>query len=100
MEIRYFKDLCKPCLNTPEIVTVIGMVTVLVEVLLLSGGAMTQGKGGGDGKPENGKEWLRNNLKALASILGKLGRKQQKLCLASLGQSSAGSSKRLKYVVD
>ena len=51
----------------------IGMaVGVLVKVLLPSGDAMTEGKGGGDGKPENAKEWLRNKLKALASLLVKL----------------------------
>ena len=46
----------------------IGMaICVLVEVLLPSRGGMTQGKGGGDGKPENTKEWPRNKLKALAT---------------------------------
>ena len=40
-----------------------------------SDGVAAQGKGGGDGKPENAKEWLRNKLKALASFLGKLGAK-------------------------
>ena len=55
----------------------IGMASsVLVEVLLLSGGgAMIQGKDGGNGKPENVKEWLRNKLKALALLLGRLGMK-------------------------
>ena len=32
-----------------------------------------QGKGGGDDKPENIKEWLKNKLKALASLPGRLG---------------------------
>ena len=44
-------------------------ISVLVEVLLLlpsGGGAATEGKSGGDGKPGNMKEWLRNKLKALA----------------------------------
>ena len=53
----------------------IGMViSVLVEALLPSGVATSQGKGGGDGKPENVKEWSRNKHKTLASLLGKLGR--------------------------
>ena len=52
----------------------IGMVIgVLVEELLPGGGAVTaQGKGDGDGKPEDAKEWLRIKLKALASQLGRL----------------------------
>ena len=56
-----------------SVLIAIGMaINVLVEELLFSGGgATTQGKGGG--KPENLKEWLRNKLKALASLLGRLG---------------------------
>ena len=78
-----------------SILIAIGMaVSVLVEALLPSGGVPTQGKGGGggDGNPENVKEWLRNKLKALASLLRKSEAKQHKHCLASLQQSSAGSS--------
>ena len=56
--------------------TTTGMaISVLVKVLLPSGDAMTQGKGGDYGRPENMKEWLKNKLKALASLLGKLGAK-------------------------
>ena len=66
----------------------IGMaISVLVEALLPGSGGAAAGaadKGGG-----NMKELHRNRLKALASLLG---RKWQKLCLSSLGQSSAGSS--------
>ena len=60
-----------------SILTAIGMaITVLVKALLPgSGGAAAQGKGGGDGTPENMKEWLRSKLKALASLLGRLGAK-------------------------
>ena len=58
-----------------SVLTAIGKaIGVLVEALLLGGGnAVAQGKGGGDGKPENLKEWLRNKLKSLASLLGRLG---------------------------
>ena len=51
-----------------SILTAIGMaISILVEALFPGGGgATTQGKGGG--KPENVKEWLRNKLKALASL--------------------------------
>ena len=66
---------------------------ILVEALLPSGAAVGAAhKDGGDGKPENTKKWLRNKLKGLARLLGKLGAKWQKHCLASLGQLSAGSS--------
>ena len=43
--------------------------------MLPSGGVATQSKGGADGTPENVKEWLRNKLKALARLLGRLGMK-------------------------
>ena len=58
-----------------SILMAIGMaIHVLIEVLLPSGGGVAvQGKGNGDDKPENVKQWLRNKLKALASLLGKLG---------------------------
>ena len=44
-------------LMTASILTAIGMaVHILVEALLSSGVAAAQGKGGGNGKPENMKE--------------------------------------------
>ena len=61
-----------------SILTAIGMaIGVLVEALL-PGGATTASGGGGapPSKDEKGlKEWVRNKLKALASLLGKLGMK-------------------------
>ena len=56
-----------------SVLITIGMATgILIEALLPGGGhATTQGKCGG--KPENVKEWLRNKLKALTSLLEKLG---------------------------
>ena len=58
-----------------SVLTAIGMaIGILVKALLPGGGGVTtQGKGGGNGKPEDLKEWLRNKLKALVSLLGKLG---------------------------
>ena len=51
------------------VLTAIGMaIGVLVEVLLPSGGATPQGNSGSDGKPKNVNKWLRNKLKALASL--------------------------------
>ena len=57
-----------------SIITAIGMaIGVLVEALLPGGGAATSG-GKPPPKDESGlKEWVRNKLKALASLLGKLG---------------------------
>ena len=61
-----------------SLLTAIGMaIWVLVEALL-PGGAATASGGGGEppSKDEKGlKEWVRNKLKALASLLGKLGMK-------------------------
>ena len=50
---------------------------VLVEALLLGGGATAaSGRGEPPLKNEKGlKDWVRNKLKALASLLGKLGMK-------------------------
>ena len=60
-----------------SILTAIGMaIGVLVEALLLSGGAISGGGGEPPPKDEKGlKKWIRNKLKALASLLGKLGMK-------------------------
>ena len=62
-----------------SIFTVIGMaIRVLVEALLPGGGAATTSGGGGEPPPKNEaglKEWIRNKLKALASLLGRLGMK-------------------------
>ena len=59
-----------------SILTAIGMaIGVLVEALL-PGGAATASGGGGEPPPKDEKglkEWVRNKLKALASLLGKLG---------------------------
>ena len=59
-----------------SILTAIGMaIRVVVEALLLGGGgAISGGAGEPPPKDEKGlKGWIRNKLKALASLLGKLG---------------------------
>ena len=52
-------------------------IGVLVEALLPGGGGVATASGGGGEPPpkdEKGlKEWIRNKLKALASLLGQLG---------------------------
>ena len=60
-----------------SILTAIGMaIGVLVEALLPGGGAAVASGGGGEPTPKDEKglkEWIRNKLKALASLLGQLG---------------------------
>ena len=60
-----------------SILMAIGMaISVLVEALLLRGGGGGTVASGGEPPPEDKKglkEWLRSKLKALASLLGKLG---------------------------
>ena len=60
-----------------SILTAIGMaIGVLVEALLPGGAATASGGGEPPPKDEKGlKEWVRSKLKALASLLGKLGMK-------------------------
>ena len=62
-----------------SILTAIGMaIGVLVEALLLGGGAATVSGGGGEPPPKDEKGlkgWIRNKLKVLASLLGRLGMK-------------------------
>ena len=78
-----------------SILTAIRMaIGVLIEALLPGGGGGAAASGGeSPPKDEKGlKEWIRNKLKALASLLGQLGIKLLKLCLESLGVLSVGFS--------
>ena len=63
-----------------SILTAIGMaIGVLVEALLPGGAAAASGGGEPPPKDEKGlKEWVRSKLKALASLLAKLGMKAAK----------------------
>ena len=67
--------LRKQGITIASILTAIGMaIGVLVEALLPGGAAMASGGGEPPPKDEKGlKEWVRSKLKALASLLGKLG---------------------------
>ena len=62
-----------------SILTAIGMaIGVLVAALLPGSGGAATASGGGDPPPKDEKglkEWVRSKLKALASLLGKLGMK-------------------------
>ena len=61
-----------------SILTAIGMAIGVLVDALLPGGAATASGGGGEPPPKDEKglkEWVRNKLKALALLLGKLGMK-------------------------
>ena len=78
-------------------------IGVLVEALLSGSGAGTAAASGG-GKPppkdEKGlKEWVRNKLEALASLLGKLGMKAAEALLGITGGSLSWILNRAKDVV-
>ena len=85
-----------------SILTAIGMaIGVLVEALLPgSGGAATSGGGGEPPKDEAGlKEWIRNKLKALASLLGRLGIKAAEALPGIIGGIISWILNRAKDVV-
>ena len=86
-----------------SILTAIGMVIrVLAEALLQGGGVTTASGGGGEPPPkdENSlKEWVRNKLKALASLLGKLGMKAAEALPGIIGGTISWILNRAKDVV-
>ena len=86
-----------------SILTAIGMaIRVLVEALLPGGGGAALASGGGEPplKDEKGlKEWIRNKLKALASLLGKLGIKAAEALLGIIGRIISWILNRAKDVV-
>ena len=76
-----------------SILTAIGMaIGVLVEALLPS-------CSGGNGQPGNIKEWLRNKLKAMARLLGKLGMKAAEALPGIIGAIISWILNRAKEVV-
>ena len=70
-----------------SILTAIGMaIGVLVEALLPGGAAAASGGGEPTPKDEKGlKGWIRNKLKALASLLGRLGMEAAKALPGIIG---------------
>ena len=85
-----------------SILTAIGMaIGVLVEALLPGGGgAATLGGGEPPPKDEKGlKEWIRNKLKALASLLGRLGIKAAEALPGIIGGIISWILNRAKDVV-
>ena len=83
-----------------SILTAIGMaIGVLVEALL-PGGDGTAASGGPPPEDEKGlKEWLRNKLKALASLPGKLGMKAAEALPGIIGAIISWILNRAKEVV-
>ena len=85
-----------------SILTAIGMaIGVLVEALLRGGGAAAA-SGGGEPPPKDEKglkEWVRSKLKALASLLGKLGMKAAEALPGIIGGIISWILNRAKDVV-
>ena len=86
-----------------SILTAIGMaIGVLVEALLPGGGAATPSGGGGEPPPKDEKGlkgWIRNKLKALASLLGRLGMKAAEALPGVIGGIISWILNRAKDVV-
>ena len=84
-----------------SILTTIGMaIGVLVEALLPGGALAASGEGEPPPKDEKGlKGWIRNKLKALASLLGKLGMKAAEALPGIIGEIISWILNRAKDVV-
>ena len=86
-----------------SILTAIGMaIGVLVEALLPGGGAAATSGGGGEPPPKDEKGlkgWIRNKLKALALLLGKLGMKAAEALPGIIGGIISWILNRVKDVV-
>ena len=75
-------------------------ISVSVEALLPGGGGVVGGKPPPPPKDEKGvKEWLRNKLKALASLLGRLGMKAAEALPGIIGVIISWILNRTKEVV-
>ena len=84
-----------------SILMAIGMaIGVLVEALLPGGAAAASGGGEPPPKDKKGlKEWVRSKLKALASLLGKLGMKAAEALPGIIGGIISWILNRAKHVV-
>ena len=88
-------------ITVASILTAIGMaIRVLAEALLPGGGGAISGGGEPPPKDEKGlKGWIRNKLKALASLLGKLGVKAAEALPGIIGGIISWILNRAKGVV-
>ena len=86
-----------------SILTAIGMtIGILIEALLPGGGGAAAASGGGEPPPKDGKGlkgWIRNKLKALASLLGRLGIKAAEALPGIIGGIISWILNRAKDVV-
>ena len=84
-----------------SILTAIGMaIGVLVEAILPSGAAAASGGGKPPPNDEKGsKGWIRNKLKALASLLGRLGMKAAEALPGIIGGIISWILNRAKDIV-
>ena len=86
-----------------SILTAIGMtIEVLVEALLPGGGSAAVASGGGEPSPKDKKglkEWVRSKLKALASLLGRLGIKAAEALPGIIGGIISWILNRVKDLV-
>ena len=91
----------EPGITIDSILTAIGMaIGVLVEALLPGSAAVASGGGEPSPKHEKGlKEWVRSKLKALASLLGKLGMKAAEALPGIIGGIISWIFNRAKDVV-
>ena len=77
-------------------------IRVLVEALLPGGGAATASGGGGEPPPKDEKGlkgWIRNKLKALASLLGRLSMKAAEALPGIIGGIISWILNRAKDIV-
>ena len=84
-----------------SILMAIGMTISSLVKALLPGGVAAQGGSAGKtvGKPDNVKEWLRNKLKALALLLGRLNTKLAEALPAIIGAIVSWILNRVKEIV-
>ena len=85
-----------------SILMAIGMVIGILVVALLPGSAAMASGGGGEPPPKDEKglkEWVRNKLKALASLLEKLGKKAAEALPGIIGGIISWIYNRVKDVV-
>ena len=86
-----------------SILTAVGItISVLVGVLLPGGGGAAMSSGGGEPPPKDEKGlkgWIRNKLKVLASLLGRLGIKTAEALPGIIGEIISWILNRVKDVV-
>ena len=77
-------------------------ISILIEALLPGGRGASAASGGGESPPKDEKglkEWIRNKIKALASLLGKLGIKAAEALPGIIGGIISWILNRVKEVV-